>query len=113
MVLYFFNVKSTNYASTSYISYKLLYSKLDYYKELRDTQEIRDFKQSLCLYAWTAKKFTAKTNPSIVIYFDDDYHLNVEGEVDGAFWLSLNAPYGKVYYIVPEAVYNYVVAFSR
>lgn len=111
--LYFYNVKGTTYASTSYVSYTLLNGKLDYYKEIRNEQEIRDFKIALSLSTWTPKKFTAKTSPSTVIYFDDDFHLNIEENVDGAFWLSINAPYGKVYYIVPEAVYNYVVEFSR
>ena len=80
---------------------------------LQNEQEIRDFKVSLSLSTWTPKKFTAKTLPSTVIYFDKNFHLNIEEKVDGAYWLSLNASYGKVYYIVPEAVYNYVVEFSR
>lgn len=113
MCLYFYNVKNTNYASTSYIAYDVFETKLGHYKEFRDERGIRDFKVALSLYTWAPKKFTAKTAPSIAIYFDDDFHLNVEGEVDGAFWLSLNASYGKVYYIVPEAVYDYVVEFCR
>lgn len=111
--LYFYNVKSTTYASTSYVAFNFLNRKLDFYKENRNEQEIRDFKMSLSLNTWTPKKFTAKTTPSTVIYFDDDFHLNIEEKVDGAYWLSLNASYGKVYYIVPKAVYEYVVAFSR
>ncbi len=111
--LYFYNVKSTTYASTSYVAFDFLNRKLDFYKENRNEQEIRDFKMSLSLSTWTPKKFTAKTTPSTVIYFDDDFHLNIEEKVDGAYWLSLNASYGKVYYIVPKAVYEYVVAFSR
>lgn len=111
--MYFFNVKNTTYASTSYVSYEILKDNLRHYKEISDEQEIRDFKQSLFLYAWTAKKFTASTTPRTVIYFDDDYHLNVEGKIDDAYWLSLNAKYGKVYYIVPEAVYKYVVEYCE
>lgn len=113
IVMYFYNVKSTTFGSTSYVDFDVLEGKLGHHKDVRDVQEISDFKIALSLHTWTPKKFTARTTPSVVIYFDKDLHLNLEGKVDGAYWLSLNASYGKVYYIVPESVHKYIETYSR
>ena len=110
-VLSFFKVKNTTYASTSYVAFETLDKNLNSFKTIKDKTTIQNLKDALEYQTWTAKKFTANTAPNIVIYFDDKLHLNIEGEVDGVYWMSLNASYGKVYYVVPENVYNNTMTF--
>ena len=107
----FFRVKNTTYASTSYVAYDTLSKNLNPFNTIKDKNTIQHLKDALEYLTWTPKKFTANTMPSIVIYFDDKIHLNIESEVNGVYWMSLNADYGKVYYVVPENVYENVMAF--
>ena len=109
--LTFFKVKNTTFASTSYVAFETLDKNLNSYKTIKDKDTIRHLIDALEYVTWNARKYTSNTVPSIVIYLDDKIHLNIENSIDGVYWMSLNADYGKVYYAVPKNVYENVMAF--
>ena len=107
----FFRVKNTTFASSSYVTFEALNKNLDAFNIIKDKTTIQHLKDALEYSTWNAKKFTSGSTPNIVIYFDDKIHLNIENQIDGVYWMSLNADYGKVYYAVPQNVYENVMAF--
>ena len=75
-------------------------------------KEIQQFRDSLKLQKWEAKRFSVKSLPGMMIYFDKNLHVNLETEHEGIFWMSVHSPQGSAYFSVPSSVYTGLTQLS-
>ncbi len=81
---------------------------------LQDSAQIAALKQSLQADKWQAKRMELKSMPKVFLYFDGDFHLNLETqETSGQAWMSINSPSGTAYYTVPAEVYQTILEKYR
>ena len=86
------------------------FQKIEPCAEIKNAGKISEFKKSLKLDQWKAEMMQLKSMPKVFIYFDNNLHVNLEGQVStGKAWMSINSPAGSVYYSVPKNVYETIL----
>lgn len=112
--LIFYDVRDTPAAVSGYRSIEAISKFVDVQPFARKTgeKEIQQFRDSLKLQKWEAKRFSVKSLPGMMIYFDKNLHVNLETEHEGIFWMSVHSPQGSAYFSVPSSVYTGLTQLS-
>ena len=105
--VYFFYTKDTE---ASFVGYKPLndfkkYGKLAAFKEIKGSENIDAFKDSLRLNEWEREEAVISELPRLVVYIGTNIHLNLEMHTNGRFYASINTPKQRAYFKIPQSVY--------
>lgn len=83
-------------------------------KTINNENEIKKFISELQIEKWTPKRHIAKSYSKALIYVSEDMHINLEGQQNGLSWMSINSEgYINIYYVVPNEVYQNVLAYFK